>query len=214
MLASLRLLCVFFLAGGTAQPAETICGQPANIIGFDTSGGFRQTGLVLSEDVKVKMYSLGVGNRDGPPILDLSSPACDLGNCAIHLTGSGLLDLLAGPAGAKLQNEADVFCYFGEGVACGPVTSVRPDEIICTSPDADAGELPAEPSIRPFGLLVLGVGGRPPGTLYAPDGLEINFYDSEARPQPVRLDPPYSDVLVQPEIVRAFGYAPREGRTP
>jgi hypothetical protein len=96
----------------------------------------------------------------------------------------------------------DVLCFFGTDMECmGVSVSIRSQELVCNSP-----VLPRTHTIAPFGVLVLGPGLQPPGTLYLPAGLELNFFDSSVPPILTALEPPFSDILDYPETFTVSGY--------
>ena len=132
----------------------------------------------------------------------VDSPACKAGACPVMLKGAQL-DKLIDSTDPDASN-ADVLCWFGDDLPCSSVpTNIRSDEVACATPT-----LPASHGIVPFGVLVLGAGGVPPGTLYRPVGLELTFFDSAQPPIVLRIMAPLhpsSDIVDVPQRVTVVG---------
>ena len=193
--------------GGVVE-TERICGYDTTVIPFDaTVGGVDVT--VQGINYPVEMERLGVLSIEtGKPSLDIGEITCLRGLCPIFLKGKNL-DMLVGvdleekalmeKEGILPQNRA--FCFFGVELPCSPVPNTITGESLMCSPPT----LPKTYGVAPFGIFVLTPTLQGPGKLYLAEGLELNFYDSKQPPEPLRLEPPYSDFRDVPETVRVIG---------
>ena len=218
-LGSMRLrACLTLLAllasstaqqGGLVVETETICGHDSTVIPFDSTVGGINVVISGIGDFTVEMERLGVFSIEtGKPSLDIAEIMCLRGLCPVFLKGKNL-DRLVGTnldtkalmeeEGILPQNRA--FCFFGVELPCSPVPNTITSESLMCSPPT----LPTEYGIAPFGIFVLGPTLQAPGTLYLAEGLELNFYDSKKPPEPLRLDPAFSDFRDIPETVRVIG---------
>ena len=207
-LTVLALLASSSAQQGEVIETETICGYDSTVIPFDsTVGGVDVT--VNGLNIGVEMERLGVFSIEaGKPSLDIGEIMCLRGLCPVFLKGKNL-DMLVGTSfdekalmeeeGILPQNRA--FCFFGVELPCSPVPNTITSESLMCSPPT----LPKTYGIAPFGIFVLKPTLQAPGKLYLAEGLELNFYDSKRPPEPLRLEPPYSDFRDVPETVRVIG---------
>ena len=211
-LSSMRTcLLLALLASSTAQQgepsADTICGRDgSSVFSFDSQVGFDLS--VRGVNIPIEMDSLSVFSVKGKPSLDISDTLCQRGMCPVFVNGKNLDTIVATDLNtAALIDEQGImphhraFCFFGLELPCSPLSiAIQSRSLMCSSPT-----LPAAYGIAPFGLFVLGPTLQPPGVLYLADGLELNFYDSKKLPEPLWLEPPYSDQRDLPGLVRVMG---------
>ena len=142
-----------------------------SIIRFAASDGTSVERAGTNYPITTTSLNVGFGTS-GIAEIDIANPTCQFGNCPVILKGFNFDKLL--PSGDSTI--ADAFCWFGDGLPCSSVPiNIRLDELSCASPT-----LPADPTIVPFGVLVLGADTTPPGTLYVPEGLEMTFFEHGA----------------------------------
>ena len=191
-------ILLLHLPSSTGQISSGIvCDYPVDsIIRFAASDGTSVERAGTNYPITTTSLNVGFGTS-GIAEIDIANPTCQFGNCPVILKGFNFDKLL--PSGDSTI--ADVFCWFGDGLPCSSVPiNIRLDELSCASPT-----LPADPTIVPFGVLVLGADTTPPGTLYVPEGLEMTFFDTERPPIIHRLEPLASDTVDVPTRIRVVG---------